>query len=144
MEADLVATASVDVNAPIDDVWKALVSPKAIKQYMFGATVVTDWREGSPITWKGEWKGKAFEDSGTLLQVQPPHLLKYTHFSPSSGAEDKPENYHMVTFELKADGKRTRVAVAQDNNRTDEARVHSEKNWQTMLDGLKKVAETSV
>ena len=41
MKANLVATASVTVNAALDDVWKALVSPKAIKKYMFGARVIT-------------------------------------------------------------------------------------------------------
>jgi hypothetical protein len=30
--------------------------------YMFGATVTTDWRTGSPITWTGEWNGQPFED----------------------------------------------------------------------------------
>ncbi len=101
-----------------------------------------DWREGNAILWRGEWKGKPFEDKGTLLQVQPPHLLKYTHFSPLAGVADQPENYHTVTVELKAEGKHTRVMLGQDNNATDEARVHSEKNWQTMLDGLKRIVES--
>jgi hypothetical protein len=29
---------------------------------MFGTTVNSEWREGAPITWKGDWKGKAYED----------------------------------------------------------------------------------
>ncbi len=53
MDKNLIAEVSVTINATIDKVWDALVKPEAIKQYMFGTTVVTDWREGSPIVWNG-------------------------------------------------------------------------------------------
>ena len=49
MDRKLVAKASVTVNAPKARVWDALVNPETIKEYMFGTTVVSDWREGSPI-----------------------------------------------------------------------------------------------
>jgi len=138
---DLIARASLTVDAPRAKVWDALVNPKAIKQYMFGATVVSDWREGSPIVWKGEWQGKAYEDKGTILEVEPGRTLRYSHFSPLSGLPDEPGNYHAVTIELSDEGNQTRVALAQDNNPTDEARVHSEKNWGMMLAALKKFLE---
>lgn len=51
MNKNLTARASITINAPAARAWDALVSPKAIKQYMFGTNVVTDWREGSPISW---------------------------------------------------------------------------------------------
>jgi len=138
---DRIARASLTVDAPRAKVWDALVNPKAIKQYMFGAAVVSDWREGSPIVWKGEWQGKPYEDKGTLLEVEPGRTLRYSHFSPLSGLPDEPGNYHAVTIELSDEGNQTRVALAQDNNPTDEARVHSEKNWGMMLAALKKFLE---
>ena len=141
MSHDLIARASLTVDAPRAKVWDALVNPKAIKQYMFGATVVSDWREGSPIVWKGEWQGKPYEAKGTLLEVEPGRTLRYSHFSPLSGLPDEPKNYHTVTVELSGEGDQTRVALAQDNNPTDEARVHSEKNWGMMLAALKKFLE---
>jgi uncharacterized protein YndB with AHSA1/START domain len=49
MEQDLIAKALVTIDAPLAKVWAALVDPKAIREYMFGTNVVTDWREGSPI-----------------------------------------------------------------------------------------------
>jgi hypothetical protein len=33
------------------------------------------------------------------------------------------------------------VTLAQDNNLSEDARQHSERNWATMLDGLKRVVE---
>jgi uncharacterized protein YndB with AHSA1/START domain len=137
----LVANASITINAPRSKVWKALVTPEPIKQYMFGTTVVSDWKEGSPISWKGEWQGRAYEDKGVILQLRPETRLQYSHFSPLSGLPDRPENYHTVTIELSTDGGGTRVTLAQDNNLTDEAREHSEKNWGMMLATLKKYLE---
>jgi uncharacterized protein YndB with AHSA1/START domain len=137
----LVAKASTAINAPAADVWDALVNPKKIQQYMFGTNVVSDWKKGSPIVWKGEWKGKKYEDKGVILQMERERLLRYSHFSPLSGLPEKPENYHTVTIELSAKGTQTLVSLSQDNNPTDEAREHSEKNWAMMLEGLKKLVE---
>ncbi len=100
MNEDLTAKANVTIHAPIAKVWDALVNPQVIKRYMFGATAVSDWKEGSPIAWKGEWKGKPFEDKGRILELRPEERLRYSHFSPLSGAPDKPENYHQVTIDL--------------------------------------------
>jgi uncharacterized protein YndB with AHSA1/START domain len=136
-----VARASVAINVPITKVWDALVNPEVIKRYMFGASVVSDWREGSSIVWKGEWQGRPYQDKGVILRFTPERTLQYTHFSPQSGVPDAPENYHTVTVELSTEGKKTRVVLTQDNNPTEQARDHSERNWNTMLAALKKVLE---
>ena len=142
MTTDLIAKASEVVEAPVKNVWDALVDPTAIKQYMFGATVTSDWKQGSPITWKGEYQGKSYEDKGVILEIDPGSTLKYSHFSPLSGQPDEPENYHNVTIELAEEDHATRVSLAQDNNPDEEAREHSTKNWETMLTGLKKYVES--
>lgn len=141
MDNNLIASASVTINATRAEVWNALVNPEAIKQYMFGTNVVTDWREGSPIIWKGEWQGKSYEDKGVVLQFKPGRTIQYSHFSPLSGLPDKPENCHTVTIELSDEGNQTRVSLAQDNNPTEQARDHSEKIWEMMLTALKKFLE---
>ena len=141
MPKNLVAKASVVINAPAAAVWDALVDPKALKQYMFGSTVISDWKKGSKIVFKGEWQGKPYEDKGVILQLDPGKRLQYSHFSPLMGKPDTPENYHTVTIELSNAGSGTRVSLSQDNNATEEARDHSQKNWETMLGGLKKYVE---
>jgi uncharacterized protein YndB with AHSA1/START domain len=143
LKSDLIAHASVVIQASSEEVWHALTEPAAIKKYMFGATVSTSWREGDPISWKGEWKGKSFEDKGTVLRADPNHLLQYTHYSPLSGAEDVPSNYHTVTITLTSEDEGVWVALTQDKNDNDQARKHSEKNWMMMLEGLKKYVEES-
>ena len=141
MDQNLIARVAVIINAPSKQVWKALVDPDAIRQYMFGTQVVSDWRETSPIVWKGEWQGKSYEDKGMILQFKPERVIQYSHFSPLSGLADKPENYHTVTIELSADGNQTRVSLSQDHNATEEERAHSEKNWEMMLTALNKFLE---
>jgi uncharacterized protein YndB with AHSA1/START domain len=138
---NLIAKSATTIDAPKSDVWAALVTPAAIKQYMFGADVSSSWKEGTPITWTGEWQGKPYQDKGIVKRVERERMLQYTHFSPLAGQPDKPENYHTVTIELSGAGDQTHVVLTHDNNATDEARAHSEKNWSTMLGGLKKFVE---
>ena len=140
---NLTARAATTIDAPIDRVWKALIDPKTIKQFMFGTNVTSDFKEGNPILFKGEFQGRAYEDKGVILKMKPEQMLRYTHFSPLSGLPDKPENYHTVTIDLVKQGEHTLVTLTQDNNRTEEENQHSEKNWAVMLDGLKKLLEKS-
>ena len=139
---NLLAKVSIKINAPVARVWEALVTPDLIKQYMFGTNVVTDWKEGSPIVWKGEWEGKPYEDKGTILTLKKERVLQYSHFSPLSGEPDAVENYHTVTIELSEKGQQTTVTLTQDNNESEAARQHSEQNWHAMLEGLKNLLET--
>ena len=141
MDNNLIARASTNINAPVDIVWDALVNPDVIKQYMFGTNVVSEWKEGSPIVWKGEWQGKEYEDKGVILRLEPKRLIRYSHFSPLSGLPDTPENYHTVTVELSGEGAQTLISLSQDNNPSEQSREHSENNWGMMLEGLKKLLE---
>jgi uncharacterized protein YndB with AHSA1/START domain len=141
MDKNLIASASITISAPNGKVWNALVNPEAIKQYMFGTNVVSDWYEGSPIVWQGEWQGKSYEDKGVILQFKPGRTLQYSHFSPLSGLPDKPDSYHIVTIELSDEGNQTRVSLVQDNNPTEQEREHSVRNWEMMLTALKKFLE---
>jgi uncharacterized protein YndB with AHSA1/START domain len=136
-----VATAETDIRAPRSTVWRALTDPDQIERYMFGSRVETDWKPGSRITWKGEFEGKKYEDKGEVLEVEREHVLKLTHFSPLSGAEDVPENYHTLVYELEERDGTTHVSLSQDNNKSEEAAEHSRANWDRMLSGLKEVVE---
>ena len=142
MDNKLIAKASTTIQAPVAKVWDALVTPATIKQYMFGTTVTSEFKKGSPIMWKGEWQGRKYEDKGVILDLQPQRKLAYSHFSPLSGLPEKPENFHNITIELVDKGKQTLVSLSQDNNANEKERDHSQKNWEMMLSGLKKVLES--
>lgn len=137
------ATARIEIEASPKEVWSALIEPDRIKEYMFGSQVETDWEPGSPIVWKGEYEGKVYEDKGEVVAIDPPRRLEVAHFSPLSGEEDVPANYHTLVYELEDRGDKTQVSLTQDNNPNEEAAEHSRANWETMLQGLKKVVERS-
>jgi uncharacterized protein YndB with AHSA1/START domain len=138
---DHIANSEILIDAPIEKVWDALINPEVIKKYMFGTTVISDWTEGGKIVWQGEWKGKPYEDKGTILKIVAERQLQYSHFSPLTGLEDTPENYHTVTVNLSESEKQTQFALSQDNNATEKEKEHSESNWKMMLTGLKELLE---
>jgi uncharacterized protein YndB with AHSA1/START domain len=141
--AGYVATAETTVEAPPSKVWSALTDPELISRYMMGSHVETDWRPGSPISWRGEYEGKSYEDRGEVLEVVPERLLTVTHFSPLSGEEDEPENYHTVSYTLDDAGGNTRITLTQDNNASEQAAARSAETWSQLLAGLKEVVESS-
>ncbi len=139
---ELVARATITITAYPQDVWAALVDPDAIRQYMFGTTVESEWRSGSPIVWKGEGQGRTYEDKGEILRLQPEKSLQYSHFSPLSELPDESGNYHTVTIDLSPEATGTRVTLTQDGSATADARDHSEENWNLMLSALKEYVES--
>lgn len=143
MSERLIARAAISIKASPDKVWEALVTPAAIKQYMFGADIEATWRVGGAITWKGEFNGEPYEDKGVVLRFEPGNFLQYSHFSPQSGKRDRPGDHHIVTITLSSAGNETEVALTQDGNVDEKARKASEKNWAAMLEGLKRYVERS-
>ncbi|HEX7556051.1 MAG TPA: SRPBCC family protein, partial [Leptolinea sp.] len=141
MKKTYFAKASIMIDAPRTKVWDALTKPELIKQYLFGTDVITDWQIGSPIKYKGVWEGKAYEDKGRIVQIEPGKLLVSTYWSSLSGLTDVPGNYKTVCYELCTEGTGTRLTITQDNNDSKEEANHSEQNWQMVLDGIKKLLE---
>jgi len=141
MNQEFVARSEVGINAPAAKVWEALTRPELIQQYLFGTEVTTDWQVGSPITYKGEWQGKTYEDKGRILQIEPGKLLVSTFWSSLSGLTDTPENYNTVRYELSPAGDGTKLTITQDNNNTQEEANQSQQNWNMVLGKLKELLE---
>lgn len=139
-------TKSIEIKAPIGQVWDALTNPEVIQLYLFGTRVITDWKQGSPIIFRGNWHGTPFEDKGEVLRVQDHSLLKYTYWSSVLGIADIPENYTTTTYALHKDINHVTVVVTQENLESQPAQVqaYAEKYWEELLQSLKKVVEREV
>ena len=141
MPGDFTATSSTTIDAPPDRVWNVITDPAAAREFMFGAVLETDWAEGSPITWSGEWEGKPYQDKGKVLEAVPGRKLVHTHFSALSGGEDVPENYHTLTWTLQDRDGGTHLTLAQDNNPSEEAASHWKGMWDKLVADVKAIAE---
>jgi uncharacterized protein YndB with AHSA1/START domain len=143
MDKGHVAHATTTIDASPSEVWDALVSPEKIEKYMFGAKVASEWKKGSPISWRGEWKGKPYEDKGTIVTIDPPRELVHTHWSSFSELPDSEENYQTVTWTLSEKNGGTELVVSESNLPSEQMKSMSESSWQTVLEQLKKLLESA-
>ena len=145
MRHDLIVSASVDINASPSKVWEALTNPEIIKKYLFGTETITDWKTGSEIIFQGEYgenKEHKYRDKGIIKQNVPNKLLSYKYWSGFSGLEDKPENYSLVTYELKSDNdKTTNFTWTQKGYATEEGYQHSQGGMKDFLEQIKQIIE---
>lgn len=142
MTEDLRTEDSITIEAPMTRVWEALTTPTLIKRWFFGVDTVTDWSVGSPIVHRGEYQGRPYEDKGTILEIEPPHRLVHSHWSPVSGLPDEPQSYQRVTWELTEDDGGTELMISEVNLPSEEARTTSEKSWRMALENLKRLLES--
>jgi uncharacterized protein YndB with AHSA1/START domain len=141
MKSNIKGHVSVNIHATRDEVWDALTNPDIIKQYFFGTNATTDWIPGHPIKFTGEWKGKKYEDKGTVLDIVENELIKYSYWSSMSGIEDRPENYAILTYTITGVDGDVKVSVLQENIPDEKMKAHSEENWNKVLQRLKKLLE---
>jgi uncharacterized protein YndB with AHSA1/START domain len=141
MADDLRTEATITIEAPRDEVWRALTEPEQIKRWFFGVDTETDWREGSPIVHRGEYEGKPYVDKGTIVRFEPGRQLVHTHWSSVSGTSDRPENYQEVTWSLRGGDGTTDLTVSEVNLPSEEAKKVSEQGWQAALGSLRDLLE---
>lgn len=141
MKQNLSAETSITIKATPAKVWKAITTPASVKKYLMGTTVTSDWKEGSPINYEGEYNGKTYHDKGIIKKIKQESVFQSTYWSSMGGKEDKPENYNTVTYALSDEDDRTLLTLTQDNIATEEEKEHATKNWEQVLQKLKEVVE---
>jgi uncharacterized protein YndB with AHSA1/START domain len=141
MMSDLTVSNSTTIEAPIEEVWKALTTPDLIKVWFFGVDTETDWNVGSPLVHRGEYQGKPYEDKGEIVQFDPPKRLVHTHWSDLSGKPDSPEHYQEVTWALSERDGATELAITERNIPSEEAKAVSDESWRRVLKNLKELLE---
>ena len=131
----------ITMRASAEKVWEALTNPEIVKQYLFGTEVISDWKVGSPIRYKGLWKDKPYEDKGTILELIPNKLLKTTYWSGFSEREDIPENYLVVSYQLEAADGETTLTITTENNPSAADAEEVSKNWEYVQHLMKDLLE---
>ena len=136
-----VAEAEITINAPVDTVWHAIVNSQVALMPM--TTVKSGWALGDPITFEGEFNGHKFKDYGEVVGREEGRSVSFSHWSKTP---ERPADYHIVRYDLVDQIDATRVTLTQtnvgDHPEIDEnTKAEFEKNWQAMLQHLKKASE---
>jgi uncharacterized protein YndB with AHSA1/START domain len=134
-------TSSTRIDAPIDRVWKAIITPSEIKRWFFGVETESEWRVGGELVHRGEYEGKPYIDKGTILEFEPPRRMVHTHWSDVSDQPDTPDKYQHVAWDLAERGGGTELTITERNLPSDEAAKTSEQAWKAALGSLKELLE---
>ncbi len=141
MKKQLTSKSSIELNTSPTKIWEALIKPELAKEYFFGAEITTDWKEGSPIIFKGEFNGNKYEEKGILLNFKPNSQLQYTHWSHFDGLPDQPENYRTWTFDIAEKNETTLLTISENNIPTEKQKKRSDEFWKETLIKIKRLTE---
>jgi uncharacterized protein YndB with AHSA1/START domain len=134
-------TSKIMIRASAQRVWKALTRPDLVKQWQFGTDLHTDWLIGGSIIFRNEWEGKVYTQKGSILEVDPNRLIKYTLFAPQPGLEDRPENYFVMSYLLEENDGQTILTIDQEDPRSQPAQEPDTEGENVILVALKKLVE---
>ena len=149
MANKLQVISEIIIDTPATKVWDALVNPVQTKKYMFGCETISDWQVGSPLLWRGKHEGKdVVFVAGKVLEINAPTRLEYSVIDAFATYPHTPENHLRVIYELREEGKQTKLIVTQDGF---EGAAEGEKRykdtynngegWNPILVQIKKIAE---
>ncbi len=141
MNKELISQSSINIDASPPRIWEALIRPEIAKEYFFGAEIETDWKEGSLITFKGEYNGNKYEEKGVLINVEPNTQLQYSHWSHFDGLSDTPENYRIWTFDISEKNGTAVLTISEDNIPTEKQKKRSDEFWREVLLKIKRIVE---
>ena len=140
---EFIVKKKVAIKAEPSAVWYALTNGKETKKFFFNCEVFSDWRVGSPITFKGKiFLIKNIEMKGTILRIEHERLLQYTLKNGSDTSDSA--SFSTVTDELTYENGETTLTITDDVGKgvgAEERYKKSEKGWDKVLKGLKEVVE---
>ena len=138
-----VVNKSIRIKATPEKVWNALTNPEKTKKYFFKSEVTSDWKMGSKITFKGRmFFIIPFKMEGEITKIESGRLLQYTLKNGKDG--DDSSGISKVTDELTYVNGETVVNIKDDVGEGKDAAKRysrSQKGWDKILAGLKKVVE---
>lgn len=131
------------INAPVSKTWKALTDPEIIKYWLWDTEVkvISDWKVGSPILFKGKFHELDFEAKGIILKLEDGKVFQHSYWTPISQIDDVPKNYHLIEFAVNPGGDKTVLTLTITNLINEVIYGHVNFYWITTLEILKKLLE---
>jgi uncharacterized protein YndB with AHSA1/START domain len=131
----------VFLRAPTGTIWAALTEPALVKQWQYGSDLVTTWEVGTEIRFRAVWQDQVFEQWGTVLELIPGRVLRYSLFAPREGVEDRPENRFVMVYELFPRDGGAELVITQEDGRPGATAEPEQGDENPVLTALKRVVE---
>lgn len=101
----------IEIEAPAEKVWQAIIDPEMTRQYYFDTGFTGDLRPGGAYAYKnGDGEDVLL---GEILEVDPPRRL-VTTFSAQWAEDLRAEQPSKLTWEIEQQGTRSIVTVTHD------------------------------
>jgi uncharacterized protein YndB with AHSA1/START domain len=146
MVNDIMVTRSVVLNTTPERVWEALTHPGMTKQYLYNCEVHCDWRSGSPLRWRGTYRGREVNEEGQILDIIPGRLIKYSGFDRLAAGDNAREGNIYITHEIIPHGRQTRLLTTLEHFEGDESRAeYAAQQWDfEIMPRLQSLVETTL
>ena len=138
---------TITFKANTAQVWDLLTNSEMTRQYMYGCDVLSDWKIGSPIVWRGKTEDGAEIDyvKGEILEYEAGKKVRFTMIDPNSDIADTPENYAWMTYELSETEGGTLLTITQgDYSQVADGQKRYEesvKGWEMVIPLMKKLLD---
>lgn len=136
----------IEINASIEKCWKVITQSSYVKEYMFGASVESDWEEGASLTYFIDEQGQRMDMVyGEIETINSPSRLRHTLIPAQADYERIPENFIFCDYRLNGNEEKTVLSIHQggfEGAAEGEARYQSaQKGWDAVLPKMKEIAE---
>ncbi len=131
------------MRAPRELVFDALTNSDAIVRFFPLSEVVSDWRVGGEVLYRGEVDGNYFTDFGIIEKLTRPHEYQYRYWSDNHGTERLDENYSTIHYRLLREKDGT-VLKPEQRNLPSKALfdIMNELVWDSLLESLRAYVES--
>jgi uncharacterized protein YndB with AHSA1/START domain len=117
MKDERLVNKTILIDAPASKVWHFLSDSSLIKTWLADneIEVISEWKAGSPIIFKGNLHGYDYFAKGTILEFVPEKSLKYNCWNKVEELPDEPENYSVFEFRLEEMDGKTSLSFQHSN-----------------------------
>jgi len=130
------------INASPETVFEMLTNSDQIIKYYPLNEVISEWKAGSEVLYKGEINNNKFTDYGVIETISRPTQYKYSYWSDNHGTENTPENQITISYNLTNIKNGTKLELKQSNLRSKEMfEMMDSTVWPYLLDNMKNYIE---
>ncbi|MBI3437179.1 MAG: SRPBCC family protein [Proteobacteria bacterium] len=122
------------------EVWDALTQSAFTKQFFFGRTVESDWKQGSP--WRLVMPDGRTDVAGEVLVSDQPRKLQVTWFV--EWLHDAPKEPTIITYDIEPVGELVKLTMTQHTDAKIPRKFleAGKQGWAAILSSLKSLLET--